>query len=261
MTPESQPLGPPEDKSGRWVWLEQWGKDASFAVRSLSRARGFTLTVLATLTLGIGVATIAFNLTSWILFRAQPYPHSEQLFMVGYKDKQNPFMPIRSGLHVQAYQEQTKVFSEIAAVKRDLANVVVKDEPSVVEVISVSVECWRVLGIKPVLGRGFLPEEHRTGTDNVVVISDLFWREKFLESPEVLGRKVLIDQQPCTVIGVFRNNQAFPAGFGGEVFRPLVLSPDAAKPFDQMLMVIGRLAPGVSPEQAAAVLATVKLTG
>ena len=261
MTPESQPLGSPEDKSSRWVWLEQWGKDGSFALRSLGRARGFTLTVLATLTLGIGVATVAFNLTSWILFRDQPYPHPEQLFMVGSKDKQSPFTPVRTGLHLQAYQEQTKVFSEFAAVKRDLANVVVADEPSIGNVLSVSVDCWRVLGIRPVLGRGFLPEEHRTGPDNVVVITDLFWREKLQASADVLGRKLLIDQQACTVIGVFGPSQAFPAGFGGDLYRPLVLSPDAAKPFDQMLMVIGRLAPGVSPEQAAAALATVKLTG
>jgi putative ABC transport system permease protein len=261
MTPESQLLGPLEDKSSRWVWLEQWGKDAAFAVRSLSRARGFTLTVLATLGLGIGVATIAFNLTAWILFREQPYPHSERLFMVGYKDKQSPFTPIRSGLHLQAYQEQTKVFSEIAAVKRDLANVVVADEPGIANVLSVSVDCLRVLGLKPVLGRGFLPGEHRAGPDNVVVISDLFWREKFQTAADVLGRKILVDQQVCTVIGVFRAGQPFPAGFDGEIYRPLVLIPDATKPFDQMLMVIGRLAPGVSPEQATAALATVKLTG
>lgn len=261
MTPEAQPVGQRADKSSRWVWLELWGKDAAFAVRSLCRARGFTLTVLATLTLGIGVATIAINLTAWILFRAQPYPHSEQLFMLGYKDKQSPFTPIRTGLHFQAYQEQTSVFSEYAAVKRDLANVVVADEPGIANVLSVSVECLRVLGIKPVLGRAFLPEEHRSGPDNVVVISNLFWREKFQTAADVLGRKVLVDQQVCTVIGVFKASQPFPAGFEGEIYRPLVLSPDATQPFDQVLMVIGRLAPGISREQAAAALATVKLTG
>ena len=68
-------------------WLEQSLKDAKFAVRSLWRARGFTLTVLVVLALGAGVATVVFDLTAWILIFDQPYPHPEQLFLIGFKDK------------------------------------------------------------------------------------------------------------------------------------------------------------------------------
>ncbi len=241
-----------------WVWLEQIGKDIGFAGRSLGRARGFTLTVWVTLVVGIGVATVVFDLTSHILF-PQPFPQSEQLFLIGFKDKQNPFTPYRTGLHLQAYQEQVRAFSEYAAVSREITNVVVQGEPVITDLLSVSVDCFLTLGIKPVLGRGFLPEEHRVGADNVVIISDLFWRQHFNASPDVLGSKILIDQQVCTVIGVLALAQPFPPTFDGEVYRPLVLKVDPANPFTPILFTIGRLRPGVSVEQASTELAAITL--
>ena len=242
-----------------FVWLEQWIKDAGFAVRSLCRARSFTLTVLTMLVLGIGVATVTFNLTSWILFFSQPYPHPEQLFLIGFKDKHSSSNPYQAAIRFQAYQNQTDVFSEYAAVTRDIANVIVDGEPVVVNLIGASIDCFRTLGIKPVLGRGFLAEEHRAGADNVVVITDLFWRKYFHAAPDVLGRQVLIDQQPCTVVGVLTVAQAFPPTFAGDVFRPLVFNVDERNPFLPTVFVIGRLKAGVLPEQARAALAAVKL--
>jgi putative ABC transport system permease protein len=246
-------------REGRgWVWLEQWGKDAAFAIRSLSRARGFTLAVWGTLVVGIGVATVVFDLTSQIIF-SQPYPQAEQLFLIGFKDKQNVFMPYRTGLHFQAYQEQVNAFSEYAAVRPDITNVVVQGEPVIANVLSASIDCFRTLGIKPVLGRCFLPEEHRAGADNVVILAGLFWRQHFNASPDVLGRKILIDQQVCTVIGVLAADQAFPPAFAGAVYRPLVLKVDPAEPFTPTLYIIGRLRPGISVEQARLEIAAVKL--
>ena len=242
-----------------WVWLEPWGRDASFTVRSLARARGFTFTVLTTLVLGIGVATIAFNLTAWILFRDQPYPHPAQLVQVGFRDKQT-FFSHRTALHFKAYQEQTNVFSELVAAKLEMANLVVDHTPGIADIVSVSSDCFRMLGIKPVLGRGFLPAEYVGGANNVVVLSDVFWRENLQATPNVLGRTLLIDQQVCTVVGVLKGGQSFPAGLGGDAYRPLVLNPDPQNP-TEFVMMIGRLADGVSPEHATAALAAIKLTG
>jgi hypothetical protein len=93
-----------------FVWLEQIGKDIAFATRSLCRARGFTLTVLTMLVLGIGISTFVFNLTAWILIFDQPYPHPEQLWLIGFKDKHSASNPYRTTMQFQAYQEQTTVF-------------------------------------------------------------------------------------------------------------------------------------------------------
>ena len=244
-----------------WHWLEALWKDMCYALRTLRKSPGFTLTALATLTIGIGVATVVFNLTAWILFRADPYPNPEQLYRIGYSDKQAPFIPVRTGLHFQAYQERTDVFSEYAAVSPEMANVVIEGQPSAVGVLRTSVDCFRTLGIVPVLGRSFLPEEFEAGANNVVIIDDLFWRTNFHADPQILGRKLLIDQQVCTVIGVLKPGQPFPPAFEGAVYRPLVMNPKPAEPFDPTLFIIGRLRPGVGPEAARAALAEIKLDG
>jgi len=230
-----------------FVRLEQIGKDIAFATRSLCRARGFTLTVLTMLVLGIGISTFVFNLTAWILLFDQPYPHSEQLWLIGFKDKHSPSNPYRSTIQFQAYQEQTTAFSEYAAVTHDIANVVVDGELAVVKLRGASIDCFHMLGIKAALGRGFLPDEYRSGADNVVVITDLFWRKYFHAAPDVLGRQILVDQQLCTVIGVLKINQPFPPAFEGDVYRPFVPVVDPVNPLMPAVFVIGRLAPAVSP--------------
>jgi putative ABC transport system permease protein len=239
--------------------LEPWFKDARFAMRSLWRARAFTLTVLIVLALGAGVATVVFDLTAWILIFDQPYPHPEQLFLIGFKDKRSSNNPYQCATQFQAYQEQTNVFSEYAVVTRDVTNAVVDGEPTVANLIGASVDCFRTLGIKPVLGRGFLPEEYHAGADNVVVITDLFWRKYFHAAPDVLGRQLRVDQQPCTVIGVLAVTQPFPPTFEGDVYRPLVFTIDAQNPFGTTVFIIGRLKQGVPPERARAALSAVKL--
>lgn len=256
-----EPLAPIDgirrERTG-FAWLEQSLKEAGFAVRSLGRARGFTLTVLAMLVLGIGVGTFVFDLTAWILVFSQPYPHPEQLYLLGFKDKHSSSNPYQCAVQFQAYQDQTNVFSEFAAVTHAPANAVIEGEPVVVNLTGVSVDCFRTLDIKPVLGRGFLAEEFRPGANNVVIISDLFWRHNFHASPDVLGRNLLVDQQPCTVVGVLAVAQSFPPAFDGDVFQPGNFRFDPNNLLTGVT-IIGRLKPGVSTEQARAALAAVKL--
>jgi predicted permease len=242
-----------------FIWLEQVLKDTMFALRSLGRARGFTLTVLAMLVLGIGVATFVFDLTAWILVFAQPYPHPEQLHLLGFKDKHSPSNPYQSAIQFQAYQEQTNVFSEYAAVTHAPANAVVEGEPVVVNLTGVSIDCFRTLGIRPVLGRGFLAGEFHPGANSVVIITDLFWRKNFHAGPEVLGRHLVVDRQPCTVVGVLAAGQSFPPTFEGDVYQPGNFSVDPNNPLSPGVFIIGRLKAGVSPEQARAALTAVKL--
>ena len=238
---------------------EPWISDLRFALRSLRRAPGFSLSVVVTLAVGIGVATAVFNLTAWLLFFASPFPQASELVMVGFKDPRTPFVPVRSGLHFEAFQEQTDVFSAYAAVRREMSNVVIDGEPTAVEVLGVSAETFSVFGLQPVRGRGFRPEEMRPGSDTVVVISDLFWRRQFNAASDVLGRSVDINQRPYVVVGVMGANQRYPLGFKGDVYRPLVFKTDPQNLFDPMLHIVGRLKRGVSLAQAQAALIPVKL--
>src|SRR5436309_3127076 len=100
---------------------DQWIGDMRFVARGLFRAWGFSGAVVATLAIGIGVATAVFSLRAWLLFYDLPYPNAHELYALGYKDRRTPFVPSRTGLHFVAFQEQTNVFTEFAAVQREMA--------------------------------------------------------------------------------------------------------------------------------------------
>jgi putative ABC transport system permease protein len=157
-----------------------------------------------------------------------------------------------------AYREQARVFSEFAAVSPLTANVTVDGEPASTWVLEITEDTLPTLGIRPALGRGFLPGEFHSGANDVVVISDLFWRKNLRSAPDVLGRQVTIDRRPCTVVGVLAPDQRFPTGFGGSVYRPIVLSEDPNNLF-LMLSTIGRMKDGTSREQALAALSATRL--
>jgi putative ABC transport system permease protein len=234
--------------------------DLRYAVRSLSRAYGFTLVVVLTLALGIGAAAAIFSMADWILFRSDPYPERSRLFVLGMKSKEVPSSPYTFGYRFQAYQKLTEVFAEFSATKYDdSVNVLVKDEPVPSAIQRVSADCFHTLGFSPVLGRGFLSEEFKEGADNVVVISHDFWQSHFGGAPDALGREIRIGDRLCKVVGVLSADARFPVFAYGDILRPLILTIDLSKPFDPMLMVIGRLKPGVTQQQAAAAMAGIKV--
>ncbi len=233
--------------------------DVRHSVRSLCRARSFSLTVLFTLILGIGVTTLVYEITAWIIFRESPFPRSEQLFFIGSKDKKDESQFYRPGFYFQAYQEQTSVFQEYAAVEHPVCNVVLAGQPIPEGVVNVSTDCLHTLDIRPVLGRGFLPEEFHEGRNNVVVITDLLWRKYFEASPGALGRQLSIDRQVCTVVGVLGQQQQFPANFQGGIYRPLVFKLAPTAVFEPALVIIGRLKPGITREKALAALKAIRM--
>ena len=205
------------------------------------------------------MTTLVYEITTWIIFRESPFPRSEQLFFIGSKDKKDVSQYYRPGFFFQAYQDQTSVFQEYAAVEHPVSNVVLSGQPIPEQVVNVSKDCFRTLDIRPVLGRGFLPEEFGDGKNDVVVITDLLWRKYFAAEPDVLGRQLTIDRQVCIVVGVFGQQQQFPANFQGGIYRPLVFRLDPSAVFQPALVVIGRLKPGITREKALAALNIVKL--
>jgi putative ABC transport system permease protein len=242
-----------------FVWIDQFRNDVRFTARSLCRSRGYTFTVLLTLILGIGVTTAVFEFTAETLIYRSPYPRPDELVCFGFWDKQNLVQYYSFGVHLKAYREQTNVFSEFAAVEGVMSNVVVGGEPLALYVKNATTDCFHTLGVAPVLGRAFLPEEHKPGKNDVVVISDFFWRKYFDAAPDVLGRTVLIDRRVCTIVGVLARSQKFPSGFEGDVFCPLAAEVEPTNLLSPGLVIIGRLKPGVTREQALASASKVKL--
>ena len=241
------------------VLLDQLISDVGFTLRSLARAPAFSATVIATLAVGISVAVAMFILTAHVLFYPSPYPNGHELHAIGYRDPQSAWVPNRFAFHYDAYRQQTDVFTEYAVRSWERANVVIGDEPAVADIAHVTGDTFRTLGIRPVLGRGFSPEEIAAGANDVVVISDYFWRRHFNADPNVLGRTALINQRSFTIIGVLGADQAFPDGFKGDVYRLLVAKFVPERFFEFGVQIIGRLRPGVTPRHAAEFLDQVTL--
>ena len=234
--------------------------DLRFALRSLAKSPGFTAATVLTLALGIGSSTAIFSVADRVLFRAPPYPAPEQLVVLGYKTARFGFLPSVLPIELATYREHVKSFSAIAAIESSQVNVVVDGAPAGASLGRVSIEHFATFGAAPMLGRGFAPGEDQAGADQVVVLSHRLWRSRFGSDPNVLGRQVTVGAQSCRVVGVLPNDFAPPWPHNADLFQPLVLKVDPARPFGSFLMdAIGRLQPGHAAQQALAEMTSLKL--
>ncbi|HLP07069.1 MAG TPA: ABC transporter permease [Opitutaceae bacterium] len=230
--------------------------DLRFVLRTLARSRVFTAVTVLTLALGIGSAAAIFSVTEWVLFRANPFP--EDIYLVGGQSELLPMMPVRYPFMVRAYRDQTNVMAEWAQATGRAGNVVLDGRPVAPNWVGASDNLFAFLGVKPVLGRGFLPGEDVPGADQVVVIGDAFWKRHFGGRDDALGRTIIVGDAVCTVVGVLGANQPMPLYASGEIYRPQEFREDPVQLWTSFCFLLGRLRPGVTREQAAAVLAAVK---
>jgi putative ABC transport system permease protein len=230
--------------------------DFRFAFRTLARNRSFTLVTVLTLALGIGSAASIFSVTDWILFRASKFP--DDVYLIGGHDDQNPFMPIRFDFMTRAY-EQSNVMSAYSKAAYMSGNVVIGGQPVATSWLGVSANFFPLLGIAPVLGRGFLPGEDKEGSDHVVVVSHQFWQRQLGGVADALGRKITVGDAICTVVGVLREAQTMPVYFWGDIYRPLTYRVDPVQFWLPQLFLLGQLRPGVTREQAQQALQAVKV--
>jgi predicted permease len=228
-----------------------------YAVRTLSRNRGFTLVTVLTLALGIGSAASIFSVADWVLFRANKFP--EDVFLVGGQSAQGQFLNTRMDFMARAYEEQCNAMSEWAKAAYMTGNVVVEGQPVGTTWMAVSPNLFPMLGATMTLGRGFLPGEDREGSDHVVVVTHHFWQTHLGGRDNVLGCKIVVGDAICTVVGVTAAAKTLPNYLFSDVYRPLAYHMDPAKPWEPTLLLHGRLRPGFTREQAVAALAAVKI--
>lgn len=237
-----------------WLWLEQFSRDLRQAVRSLAKARGFTVVALVTLALGTGANTSMFSLLNALLFHAPPYPEPSGLvrvFRTGATFQAGPHSPANF-LDLQA---RVKSFSHLAAFTRSSSTLAEPGKPAEqLAALEVSGDFFATLGVQPALGRAITAAEDRPGAERVIVLSDAYWRQRFGGDPSILERPVRVDDETVTVIGVM------PPGCDDRIvwgqvsaWRPLAFRDETRRERGgNWLNLIGRLAPGVTAEQAQA---------
>lgn len=241
-------------------------QDIKFAARSLRRNPGFACIAAFTLALAIGANTAVFTVVNGVLLRPLPFADAERLMVVSYwptYTKGNLGAPAMLGRDYVTFQRENRSFERVALIIPHGAQLTGVSEAATLPGAQVSADFFAVLGIKPVIGRTFAPDEGTSAGAGVVVISNTLWRERFAADSTVVGRTIVLDGRPQTVIGVMPEGFDFPTLPAQAPVRGITPFPASeywmAIAVDPAAMnypgpVIGRLRPGVTPQQARAEL-------
>ncbi|HXM32723.1 MAG TPA: ABC transporter permease [Chthoniobacterales bacterium] len=187
-------------------------QDLRYGLRMLLKNKSFTAVAVLALALGIGANTAIFSLVNGVLLRPLPFPNAERII---YFEGKNPSAGITesniSFLDFTDWSQQTDLFASTAAYWTGNANLGADGaEPERVPRAGVTSGFFSVLGVQPVLGRTFVPDEDKLGTINVAIISNGLWKRRFGSDPAIVGKQVQISSRPITVIGVMPSGFEFP---------------------------------------------------
>jgi predicted permease len=229
-------------------------QDLRYGARMLMKNPGFSLIAVLTLALGIGANTAIFTVVNAVLLRQLPYPQAERIVAVGAQFRSSPLNAVDDPRFLFWYEHQQS-FEALAAHLGMGGGVNLAGDglPEFVPARRVSVDFFRALGVAPVLGRSFTPEEDRNGGAKVAVLSDALWQRRYGGDRNLIGQTIALNGRGYTVIGALPPEFNF---YNTDVFTPL--SPGASGNIGFNLEVLGRLKPGVTPAQA---LAEMKLVG
>ncbi len=246
--------------------------DLRYAIRTLARAPGFSAIVILILAIGIGANTAMFSLVDGVLLRPLPFENPERLYAVQESVPESGGLPTAlpvSAMHFGEWRKRWRAAEQIAMFVTYPVNLTSGGEPQKINMARASANLFPLLGVAPALGRNFLLDEDQPGRDQVVIISNSLWRERFHSDPAILGKKILIDDAPYEVIGVMPRGLVVPRvselqglNYGG-------LDPDAWKPFavrkeeiepmyDFNFACLARLKSGISMAQALAELNSIQ---
>jgi len=247
--------------------METLLQDIRYGARMLLKNPGFLIVAVITLALGIGANTAIFSMVDAFLLRPLPVANPAQITVLAYQQQHGRFQTQFSLADYRDIQNQTnEVFSDVLAYQFGLDGLSVDGKADRVMTNYVTGNYFSALGLKPALGRLILPSEGAVpGADPVMVLAYSYWQTRFGGDPGIVGRKVSVDGHPITIVGVA------PKGFVGvypilsvQGYLPMGMATIAGNSSDFMtnrqirdVPILARLRPGVSLQQAQAVLAVV----
>ena len=222
-------------------------QDLRYGLRMLTKDPGFTAMAVLTLALGIGANTAMFSVANAVLLEPLPYKRAGRLVTLWWTN--TAFGSSAPGSvcdpdYVQ-WRTQNQVFEDMAAFHGMTSNLTGVGEPERLLGSAVSPNIFHLLGVSPLLGRTFLPEEERAEHGNVVLLSRQLWERRFGSDPAVAGKSITLDGTSFAVVGVMPANFRFPNE--SSFWEPLVLSHDCSNATDQ---IVARLKPGITLERA-----------
>jgi len=228
-------------------------QDIRYGWRVLMKSPGVTLLAIGALALGIGANAAIFSVADALLLRPEPFPNLGRLALifnkVGSLTDENSMFPA----DYEAIRTQSRSFEQLAAYANSDANLTGQGDPERVQAVKATPNFLDVLGVQPILGRGFAAEEGTPGRDAEIILSYALWQSKFAGDAGVIGKETHINGKSCTIIGVMGKDFEYPTAT--ELWEPLAFTPaDQTDRDHNYVFPIGLLKHGVSVSTAAAEL-------
>ena len=232
--------------------------DLKYALRMLIKAPGFAVIAILTLALGIGANSAIFSVIDTVLLRPLPFKNPDEIVMI-WGRYANDTGPVRGNVHSYPdfvdLRDQSQSIASMAAYTRTAGTLSYAEDANYLEGLAITPGVFDVLGVQPLLGRGFTEEDAKNEADRVVVLSYNLWRTAFGGDPKIVGQQVMLSSRPHTVIGVMPPSWKFPIedehidyALPLQYFGMQMLNRRGA----HFLSVVGRLKPGVSIQKAEA---------
>ena len=227
--------------------METLLQNLRYATRQLIKSPVFALTAVLTLALGIGANTAIFTVVYGTLLAPMPYPQPDQLVMVWSKIQGD-----RNGIAAGDFTDwknQNTAFSDLCAFTGASFNLATKDQPELVDGQFTSPGMYRMMGVKFLYGRDFLPEEGTLGREHEIILMNKLWK-RLGSDPHIVGKTIPLDGTPYTVVGVL--GPGVTDRLNQELVAPLAFKPEQLNHDFHWLLAMGRMKPGVTLQQAQA---------
>jgi len=239
--------------------FESVWQDLRYAVRQLRANLGFTAIITMTLGLSIGANSAIFSVIEGVLLKPLPYPHSEQIVRLFLTSAEYPKFPLNP-FDFLDFRARNKSFASMAAFTRDDMQLSGSGEPVQLSGFGITSGYFRVLGLKPQLGREFDFNAEIPGNGQQVILSNRLWRTRFEGAADIVGRKITLNMKPYTVIGVMpegtehpgNDYHSLPYGESVDVWWPFEFEGNSSQRGSHYIEGVARLKDGVQPAQANA---------
>lgn len=222
-----------------------------YSLRLLMKKPAFFTFAALILALGIGANTAIFSVVDEVLLRPLQFRDSNQLVMV-WEDFSHAGFPENTPAPANFldWKKRNHVFSDMAATRGNIYAITEDGPPEQVEGSPITANLLPLLGVSPVLGRNFLPEEDQPGGAKVAIISAALWQRRYGADPAILQRRIRLDGEPYQIVGVMPQGFTFPERF--DIWVPMALTPEQwNQRGNHYLRVVARLKPGVTLEAAS----------
>jgi len=233
--------------------VDSLAADVRYGLRTLRNGRGFTAIVMLTLALGIGATTAVFSVVDAVMLRPFPYADIDRIVAVAEATRAGQIISIAWPNFVD-WRAQNQVFEALGVYRATVVNLTGGAQPERLIASLASADVFRALHLPPIVGRAFTGDDDKPGAPRIVVVSERLWRSHFNADAGIVGRTIVLDGQPHTIVGVMPAGLRFPSRLT-DVWLPLGLFVPTF-PVDRGahpgLFAIAKVKPGITLERASA---------